>query len=106
MAGLAPAPVCGMVLADYGAKVIRVDKVEKIMFYLKIYFMLRDQQGRQGSKDHVSSEDVFPIEHETGGRWTELRRDRPGKEIDCPQLEEARGSERSEKALWLSGCPY
>ena len=27
MAGLAPAPVCGMVLADYGAKVIRVDKV-------------------------------------------------------------------------------
>jgi len=27
LAGLAPAPVCGMVLADYGAKVIRVDKV-------------------------------------------------------------------------------
>ena len=29
LAGLAPAPVCGMVLADYGAKVIRVDKVDK-----------------------------------------------------------------------------
>ena len=27
LAGLAPAPVCGMVLADFGAKVIRVDKV-------------------------------------------------------------------------------
>ena len=37
LAGLAPAPVCGMVLADYGAKVIRVDKVEKIMFYLKTF---------------------------------------------------------------------
>ena len=39
MAGLAPAPVCGMVLADYGAKVIRVDKVEKIVFYLKTFFL-------------------------------------------------------------------
>lgn len=27
LAGLAPAPVCGMVLADFGARVIRVDKV-------------------------------------------------------------------------------
>jgi len=26
MAGLAPAPFCGMVLADFGASVIRVDK--------------------------------------------------------------------------------
>jgi alpha-methylacyl-CoA racemase len=27
LAGLAPAPVCGMVLADFGASVTRVDKV-------------------------------------------------------------------------------
>lgn len=27
LGGLAPAPFCGMVLADFGAKVIRVDKV-------------------------------------------------------------------------------
>lgn len=27
LAGLAPAPFCGMILADYGASVIRVDKV-------------------------------------------------------------------------------
>jgi crotonobetainyl-CoA:carnitine CoA-transferase CaiB-like acyl-CoA transferase len=27
MAGLAPAPFCGMVLADFGATVIKVDKV-------------------------------------------------------------------------------
>lgn len=27
MAGLAPAPMCGMILADFGASVIRVDKV-------------------------------------------------------------------------------
>jgi alpha-methylacyl-CoA racemase len=30
MAGLAPAPFCGMVLADFGASVIRVDKVGDI----------------------------------------------------------------------------
>lgn len=27
MAGLAPAPFCGMILSDFGAKVIRVDRV-------------------------------------------------------------------------------
>lgn len=27
IAGLAPAPYCGMVLADFGASVVRVDKV-------------------------------------------------------------------------------
>lgn len=29
MAGLAPGPFCGMILADFGASVIRVDKVSK-----------------------------------------------------------------------------
>ena len=28
LAGLAPAPFCGMLLADFGASVIRVDKVK------------------------------------------------------------------------------
>jgi len=28
MAGLAPAPFCGMILADFGASVIRVDRVK------------------------------------------------------------------------------
>jgi len=27
MAGLAPAPFCGMILADFGASVVRVDRV-------------------------------------------------------------------------------
>lgn len=27
IAGLAPAPYCGMVLSDFGASVVRVDKV-------------------------------------------------------------------------------
>ena len=27
LAGLAPSPFCGMILADYGASVIRVDKI-------------------------------------------------------------------------------
>ena len=30
MAGLAPGPFCGMVLADFGASVIRIDKVSMI----------------------------------------------------------------------------
>lgn len=33
LAGLAPGPFCGMVLADFGASVIRVDKVTKNGFY-------------------------------------------------------------------------
>uniref|UniRef100_A0A3B5L3E7 Alpha-methylacyl-CoA racemase n=1 Tax=Xiphophorus couchianus TaxID=32473 RepID=A0A3B5L3E7_9TELE len=28
LAGLAPAPFCGMILADFGAKVIRVDRTK------------------------------------------------------------------------------
>lgn len=30
LAGLAPVPFCGMVLADFGATVIRVDRVSKL----------------------------------------------------------------------------
>ena len=36
MAGLAPAPFCGMILSDFGADVIRVDKVRiKFLFPLQ-----------------------------------------------------------------------
>lgn len=31
LAGLAPAPFCGMILADFGAKVIRVDRTKVAM---------------------------------------------------------------------------
>lgn len=31
LAGLAPAPFCGMILADFGAKVIRVDRTQVAM---------------------------------------------------------------------------
>lgn len=34
LAGLAPAPFCGMILADFGANVIRIDKVS--IFIAKI----------------------------------------------------------------------
>lgn len=30
LAGLAPAPFCGMILADFGAKVIRVDRTKTL----------------------------------------------------------------------------
>lgn len=32
LAGLAPAPFCGMILADFGANVIRIDKVIAIFY--------------------------------------------------------------------------
>lgn len=32
LAGLAPAPFCGMILADFGANVIRIDKVMDIFY--------------------------------------------------------------------------
>ena len=32
LAGLAPAPVCGMILADHGAEVLRIDKVNSEQF--------------------------------------------------------------------------
>jgi alpha-methylacyl-CoA racemase len=35
MAGLAPAPFCGMILADFGANVIRVDRV-KVLHLLSL----------------------------------------------------------------------
>ncbi|KAL0162892.1 hypothetical protein M9458_042288, partial [Cirrhinus mrigala] len=31
LAGLAPAPFCGMILADFGARVIRVDRTRMAM---------------------------------------------------------------------------
>lgn len=37
LAGLAPAPFCGMVLADFGATVIRVDKVSDNLIINYIY---------------------------------------------------------------------
>lgn len=46
LAGLAPAPFCGMILADFGASVITVNKVfftvNKIFFKLTIYFKFID----------------------------------------------------------------
>lgn len=34
IAGLAPAPFCGMILADFGAKVIRIDKVIQTNWFI------------------------------------------------------------------------
>lgn len=37
LAGLAPGPFCGMVLSDFGASVIRVDRVISIISILVIF---------------------------------------------------------------------
>lgn len=39
LAGLAPAPLCGMILADFGARVVRVDRTTRSA-------MATDVQGR------------------------------------------------------------
>jgi len=38
MAGLAPAPFCGMILADFGASVVRVDQVNN--YVLSVFFII------------------------------------------------------------------
>lgn len=35
LAGISPAPFCGMILADFGASVIRVDRVSKVLYFAK-----------------------------------------------------------------------
>lgn len=37
LAGLAPAPFCGMMLADFGANVIRVDRVRFICMHTNYF---------------------------------------------------------------------
>lgn len=36
LAGLAPGPFCGMILADFGASIIRVDKVTGKKGFIRI----------------------------------------------------------------------
>lgn len=47
LSGLAPAPFCGMILADFGANVIRVDKVynhfDLLCAYITKYIYLFDE---------------------------------------------------------------
>ena len=40
MAGLAPAPFCGMILSDFGAKVIRIDRVSDNFLYCIVHCLL------------------------------------------------------------------
>ena len=45
MAGLAPAPFCGMILADFGANVIRVDRVTYYVSFTVTVIALKYQAG-------------------------------------------------------------
>lgn len=44
-AGLAPGPFCGMILADNGATVIKVDKVTVQQSYIFMYYNLSFIKG-------------------------------------------------------------
>lgn len=57
LAGLAPAPLCGAILADFGANVIRVDKVFNIHNRPNqfLYFKVRQCPLGSCAKDFVLS---------------------------------------------------
>ena len=66
LAGLAPSPFCGMVLADYGASVIRVDKIGSNLNYdvtargkRSISLNLKSPEGAQLLKKMCSKSDVL-----------------------------------------------
>ena len=66
LAGLAPSPFCGMILADYGASVIRVDKIGAGLNYdvcargkRSISLNLKNPQGAQVLKKLCSTSDVL-----------------------------------------------
>lgn len=66
LAGLAPSPFCGMILADFGASVIRVDKVGSGLNYdvtargkKSIALNLKQPQGAQILKKLCSDSDVL-----------------------------------------------
>ena len=66
LAGLAPSPFCGMILADYGASVIRVDKIGAGLNYdvcargkRSISLNLKNPEGAKILKKLCSKSDVI-----------------------------------------------
>ncbi|XP_033229444.1 alpha-methylacyl-CoA racemase [Belonocnema kinseyi] len=66
MAGLAPGPFCGMILADFGASVIRVDRPEGVFSHdclgngkRSIVLNLKSEQGAEILKKLTSKSDVI-----------------------------------------------
>jgi len=66
LAGLAPAPVCGMILADYGAQVTRVDRPGNLPNFdvtsrgkRSVALNLKNENGVQILRNLVSSHDVL-----------------------------------------------
>ena len=66
LAGLAPSPFCGMILADYGASVIRVDKIGAGLNYdvcargkRSISLTLKNPEGAKVLKKLCSKSDVL-----------------------------------------------
>src|SRR5260221_12709793 len=81
MAGLAPAPFCGMILADFGADVVRVDRIGSgSMDYLargkrSVAVNLKDPAGVETVLRLVDRADVLLEPYRPGGM--ERRRARP-----------------------------
>ena len=66
MAGLAPAPMCGMILADFGADVVRVDRTGSGLNYdvtargkRSIAVNVKDPEGRDVLRQVAKRSDVI-----------------------------------------------
>ena len=73
LAGLAPSPFCGMILADFGASVIRVDKIGSAMNYdvtargkKSIALNLKNPEGAKVLKTLCAKSDVLIEPFRTG----------------------------------------
>ena len=73
LAGLAPAPMCGMILSDFGANVIRVDKVMAI-------------NGKDFIRYDILTSFIFAVERPVFTRYFMSR-----KEIDSYKFKEWKG---------------
>ena len=76
LAGLAPAPFCGMILADFGASVIRVDRTKVAMALdtqargkRSVALNLKTQEGVAVLKKLCVQSDVVLEPYRKGGLW-------------------------------------
>ena len=79
LAGMAPSPFCGMILSDYGASVIRVDRTGPGIQYdvtargkRSIAVNLKDPKGIGIVKNLCKNSDVF-IEGFRAGKYIKIK---------------------------------
>lgn len=90
LAGLAPAPFCGMILADFGAKVIRVDRTKvgvsvdtQARGKQSVAINLKTSEGVAVLKKLCVHSDVFLEPYRKGQDRSRTSVWSPGPDTDC-----------------------